>query len=453
MSLRLAIMMIIVPILIAQTLRKPRFGLYATTVMYYFRPDVWDEPAWWQPVYWLTLATIASWAIRAKDLRLPPMMILAIAILPTMVVSSFAAVKSTDVSMDTTVAVMKLIIVMFLIVQLIRTLPQLMSYLWINLIANLWTLKSVVVITAGGGDASRANVSAAQGGGANYLAMTFVMALPLLFYRFVYGERWERRMALGVTPFLLFGIMGTGSRGGFLTMFIIFVFLAIRGKKKAQGFAATIAMLVIFVVMMPEEKWERFKTTFAPQEERGFASQSRLDLWKAGWKMFTESPIVGVGHDNYQMLSPRYVGYFAGQTPIEYQPHLEGTPGHRGFVAHSTWFQSLADGGLIFCLPFFSLFVMALLLLYRVRRYRVHPAVKREIWLASQILEGIMWAFVIASSFGSHMKIDFLWWYFGAIATLGIIAGQYKNAWARQQQQILMAQRAAQRAETVGAGT
>ncbi|MCB9833758.1 MAG: O-antigen ligase family protein [Planctomycetes bacterium] len=453
MSLRLAVMMVIVPILIGLTLRKPRFGLYATTVMYYFRPDVWDEPTWWQPVYWLTIATIVSWAVRAKDLRMPPIMALAMTIVPAMLISTFTAVKSSDVSMETTIAVIKLIIVMFLIVQLIRTLPQLMTFLWVNLIANLWTLKSVVVITLGGGDASRANVSAAQGGGANYLAMTFVMALPLLFYRFIEGSQRERKFAMAVTPFLLFGIMGTGSRGGFLTMFAIFIFLAVRGKKKLAGFAAIVGMTVIFAIVTPQAKWDRFMTTFAGEEDRGFASQSRVELWKAGMKMFWESPIVGVGHDNFQMLSPRYVGYFAGQTPIPYQPHLEGTPGHVGFVAHSTWVQALADGGVVFSMPFFGLFVLAFLILYRVRRLRYDPRTRREIWFASQILEGIMWAFVIASSFGSHMKIDFLWWYFGVVGVLGIIAREQSAIFRhRERQAWLQAQAAAREPEPEPAG-
>ena len=182
-------------------------------------------------------------------------------------------------------------------------------------------------------------------------------------------------------------------------------------------------------------------TTFETKtEKRGFAANSRLDLWKAGWAMFLESPITGVGHDNYQLLSPRYTGYFAGKTPIPYRPELEGTKGHRGFVAHSTWFQSLADGGLVSSIPFFALFLLCYVALRRTRRMPLPPAEKREVYLISQIYELTLLAFIIASTFGSHMKIDFLWWYFGGVAAFEIIVRQQVSQWQQIQRQVWLKQ-------------
>ncbi len=429
-------MLILVPILIVMTMRKPIFGLYATIVMYYFRPDIWDQPSWWQPVLWLTVATMVSWGMRAKTVRMPGIMLCAIAVIPGMLLASLTAFKSEDASMAATVVIMKLIIAMFLVVQLLRTPKDILTFLWMNVIANLWTLKSVVIITAGGGDASRANVAAAQGGGANYLAMTFVMALPLLYFRYLHGSSRERKFAFWVAPFMLFGIMGTGSRGGFLTMFIIMILMSIRSKQKAKGFATIFAMILIFVVITPPKKWERFMTTFeTSNQKRGFAANSRLDLWKAGWQMFLESPITGVGLDNYQLLSPRYTGYFGGKSPIPYRPELEGTKGHRGFVAHSTWFQTLADGGLVTSVPFFALFFLCFVALRRTRRMPLPPAEKKEVYFISHIYELTLLAFIIASTFGSHMKIDFLWWYFGGVAAFEIIVRQQVFQWQQIQHQ------------------
>ncbi len=447
MSVRFAFMLVLVPILLVLTIRKPIFGLYATIVMYYFRPDVWDQPSWWQPVFWLTITTIVSWGIRVKTVRMPGIMLMAIAVIPGMILSTLTAAMDSDVSMEATVVVIKLIIAMFLVVQLLRTPKDVLTFLWMNVLANLWTLKSVVLITAGGGDASRANVAAAQGGGANYLAMTFVMALPLLYFRYLHGSPREKKAAFWIAPFILFGIMGTGSRGGFLTMFIIMVLMAIRSKQKAKGFATIAMMLVIFIVVTPSEKWDRFGTTFETNtQQRGFAANSRLELWRAGWEMFLTSPITGVGHDNFQKLSPRYTGYFAGKTPIPYRPELEGTKGHSGFVAHSTWVQTIADGGLVTSFPFFALFFMCWVALRRTRRMPLPPEEKQEVYMISQIYELTLLAFVIASTFGSHLKIDFLWWYFGGVAAFEIIVRQQVARWQQLQRSVFLQEQNAHKA-------
>jgi hypothetical protein len=36
-------------------------------------------------------------------------------------------------------------------------------------------------------------------------------------------------------------------------------------------------------------------------------------------------------------------------------------------------------------------------------------------------LQGIFIAFIVSSTFGSHFKIDFMWWYFGAAGALQLI--------------------------------
>ncbi len=421
MSLRFAVMLLIVPILMIVALRKPLWGVYSTMLLYYFRPGVWQQPSWWQPVYWITLCTIAGWAMKARDIRITPSLVVSGLLLLGMLVSSATARVSPDASYDTTVIILKLVIVQFLVIQLFRHLKDVEYFLWANILFNLWTLKSVVIITLGSGDAARANVSAAQGGGSNYLAMTFVMALPLLYFRFLYGKKWEKRFAIALTPLLLLAITGTGSRGGVLTLAMIFFFLVVRSRRVMLGAGTALLFVAMFVAITPEAKWERYKTIFAGKEDRGFAAQSRIELWKAGWTMFKESPITGVGHDNFQILSPRYTGFFAGDTPRPYDPALEGVKGYTGFVCHNTFIQALAEGGLIGAIPFFLLFVMYFVNCYSVRRIHLPEELRLRVWITSQVMEASMWAFIIASVFGSHFKIDFLWWYFGASTALVLV--------------------------------
>ena len=435
MSARFALMLVLVPVLMVIALRRPLWGLYATMLMYYFRPGVWGTPGWWQPVFWITICTIVGWAVRSRNLQITPSLVTAGVLILMMVVSSVNAVKNPDLSHSATVVILKLVTVQFLVVQLVREPRDIMHFLWANVVFNLWTLKSVVVITLQSGDAARANVSAAQGGGANYLAMTFCMALPLLYYRYNFGTKKERKLALAIAPFLLFGIIGTGSRGGFLTLICVLAFLAVRSKKILKGIGMAVLIFAVFLVMTPQKKLDRYMTIFRGEGERGIAAQSRLDLWRAGWEMFTELPMTGVGHDNFQLLSAARVGYFAGDTPIKYDPALEGVKGYTGFVCHNTFVQALAEGGLICSVPFFLLFAMYFFNCYRVRRMRLEEPIKSELWQVSQIMEATMWAFIVSSLFGSHFKIDFLYWYFGAGTSLMLIAKRHSATVLFQDQQ------------------
>ncbi|MEE9393070.1 MAG: O-antigen ligase family protein [Planctomycetota bacterium] len=445
MSLRFAFLLVLVPLLLVLSLRRPLWGLFSLMFMYYFRPDVWGKPGWWRPVEWLSIATFVSWMMRGKSIRIAPVFLVSVFLLFTMVICSERAIASKQTSYDTTLIILKLVFAQFIVIQTVRDMNTLRVFLWVNILANLWTLKSALVQTIAGGGA-RVDLGAGQGGGANYLAMVFVMGLPILYFRYLHGSKLERKIALMIAPLYVIAVVGTGSRGGFLALFFTMAFLSIRSGKKLAGFIVMLLLSAVFVIAIPQEKWERFTNTFSGEGKEAASKNSRLRLWAGGLKMFKKSPITGVGHDNYQILSPSIVGVFAGKNPIPYDSALEGRPGYEGFVAHSTWIQSLADSGLIGSIPFFSLFIMSFFTLYRVRRLKLPPDIEKQVRVSSQILEAILWAFIIGSSFASHFKLDFLWWYFGAVGALGLIADQKASEW----RQFREAQLESIRQESVG---
>jgi O-antigen ligase len=179
-----------------------------------------------------------------------------------------------------------------------------------------------------------------------------------------------------------------------------------------------------------------------PEEERDFSAQSRILLWKAGWTMFRESPILGKGMDNFPLISfrPQYTGFYAGKSARPYTPGSTGT----GFVAHSTWFQTLGEGGIFVSLPFFLLFPMAFYALWKVSRIRFARTEKR--WYESHCIAmtGLWIAFIIASTFGSHIKLDFLWWYMGLTSAIALNARErLAREHIQRRQAVIEAQREA----------
>lgn len=128
--------------------------------------------------------------------------------------------------------------------------------------------------------------------------------------------------------------------------------------------------------------------------------------------------------DNYALLSPRYVGFYAGRTAAPYQPGVRGP----GFVTHSTWFQTLAEGGLLTAVPFFGMLILAWFCTMRVKRSKVISGAADQLRAHATALQGMLIGIVITSTFGSHMKIDFVWWYAGLASALVLIMEQEKRA-------------------------
>jgi hypothetical protein len=100
----------------------------------------------------------------------------------------------------------------------------------------------------------------------------------------------------------------------------------------------------------------------------------------------------------------------------------------RGFVAHSTWFQTIAEGGLLVSVPFFALFFVSFWKLGSVRRMRSARPEAVQLKTQALQLEGVLIAFVVSSTFGSHIKIDFFWWYLGAIGAVRLMADRIEAA-------------------------
>ncbi len=442
-SLRLAVMMVYVPVAIGIGLWRPFWGLVMLMAMYYFRPSIWGQPTWWAPVEWITIAVIIGWLLRERNFRFSLHAALGILLLLAMVLSSLFAVDSPDLSFDATVTVMKLVVYLVLFLNLVRTAKEVNAFLWMNVIGMLWNVKTVLVIGFFGGGLTsdtRVDVPVGQGGGANYLAMIFVMGLPLFYFKFLNGTRRERLLSLLFTPAWLLCVVVTGSRGGFLALVIVALYLVLLSNRKVLGFLTIVAIMGFFLAVVPEEKLQRFTSTLtaaagrggdseAAGEDLGFAAESRVLLWKAGLQMFREYPIAGIGHDNFQWVSPQYTGFYLGDTPQPYQPGVR-LP---GFVAHSTWVQTLAEGGLIAAVPFFSMFLAAFVLLRRIRALPLPPESRRRALVQSRIIEGALLAFVVCSTFGSHIKIDPLWWYFGVIGALYGMVRLESGAFVREQ--------------------
>lgn len=419
-SKRLLFMLLYTPAAMIISVTRPFIGLLMLVSMYYFRPDIWAKPSWLREVMYITLAVIVGWLLNMKRLRWSGLMTLAVFSLLGMVIASALGPSSSAGSRDAwykTYQVFKMIVVMFLVLQLVDTPKKFTMFMWANVFGMIWNVKTILVLGLSGGNfdtAVRVDVGVAQGGGANYLAMVLAMTLPFFQVRLLEGRPWERRYALLMSPLYILCIIFTGSRGGFLSMFAAGLFVILRSRRKVMGLTLGALGLIIFLAFLPQQQLDRFLKGVNPDaSKRDFAAQSRVELWKAGWRMFLKNPVHGVGIENFIRHSAEEVGFYASHG-------AKTREGKRsGFVAHSTWFQTLAEGGVLLALPFFSMFALFFAQMARVKKTRCRdPDLRRELASQATALQGLMIAFMVASTFGSHLSIDFMWWYFGLAAAL-----------------------------------
>jgi hypothetical protein len=437
MSLRFFFMLLFTPIACAIAVRRPFHGLLALVAMYYFRPEIWDAPTWFRPQLLLTVAVGVGWIVNMKEFRWDSLATLAAMTVVGFFATSFFATDDPGVAYDGAVVLAKLVVVMIFTLNLVDTPQKMRSFLWANVLGFVYNLKSVYVTGLTGNEIqTRVDVGVGQGGGANYIAMICAIAFAICYVRFEEGARRERWLAAFMVGAYLLALVLTGSRAGILAVGVVGGYFLLRsilqGSKRAVGGAVTLGVLaLIFFAIIPQEHLARFQGITRSQDSgskfdlgggapvRDNSAQSRLDLWTRGAiPMFLQRPGIGVGMDNFQLASPRFVGFYASKN---YAPYIPGVKG-RGFVAHSTWFQTLAEGGLMMSAPFFAMFVVAFAKLGRVRRLRGADPRLAELRSQAVQLTGALLAFCTTSTFGSHIKIDFYWWYMGAIGAIALMA-------------------------------
>jgi putative inorganic carbon (HCO3(-)) transporter len=173
-------------------------------------------------------------------------------------------------------------------------------------------------------------------GDPNYFTVSAVVCIPLAFALMrERPRRWERifcGICLGLT---LLAVTVAASRGGFLGLIAALAFMLWRSKNRLRNVGIVAALVLPLSLLSPISPLARLMTpTFSDTE----ATESRYELWSAGYRMIRENPLSGVGVGNFKALSTTYqdpnnpVQAIAHNAYIEVAAEL-GIPGITAFVA------------------------------------------------------------------------------------------------------------------------
>jgi len=152
--------------------------------------------------------------------------------------------------------------------------------------------------------------------GGNHIAAWLSFTLPLGGYLLFYGSRRQKLLAAGSLLLTLEFVLGTASRGAYLSVIAAAVWLVVGAKGRIRKYAlagVVLGAVAAFLQMGSDREFNtsKFLSIFASEEQRDDSSQSRIEMWKQGVKMIDDHPL-GSGYESAfkSDLGQSYIAHF-----------------------------------------------------------------------------------------------------------------------------------------------
>jgi len=236
----------------------------------------------------------------------------------------------------------------------------------------------------------KARNTAADGFGGmdnNFLGLGMVTVIGPAVALAIASRNWlQRLLASAAAVLILHTILLTFSRGAMVGLLAVAVAAFVIMPKRPKYMAAVLLTVLLAVRLTGPQLLERYRSTFASEEERDGSSESRIELWRDCYKVIKEYPVLGVGPWNWSVVAASY-GWPAGKS------------------AHSVWMETAAETGVpgvVFLLLFFGI---AATRLWPIARARSTDANREEVAFANGIILGIV-GFGVSGQFVSAANLE-----------------------------------------------
>ena len=285
-----------------------------------------------------------------------------------------------------------------------------------------------VIATSLGFHASKAGLAYALGGGTRFAdglsgafvdnngyALGTVMILPLLLVTaqnvdIIYSGRWQqwiRRGYLAALPLCIFAVIGTYSRGGFVSLGVITLTYVMLQRRRVPALVALTAVLTLaaLFVPIPKDYLDRMETIRTYDEIGEDSAMSRPHFWRVGIQMGLEHPL-GVGIRQYEQAYDDF----------------DTTHGRYGFKrsVHSSHVQVFAELGAIGAAIWVAMFAYAAVTCLRIRARSKNPKLpprqQQLLFTLANALLTSMAGFIAGGAFLALALNDLTWLTFALVA-------------------------------------
>lgn len=290
----------------------------------------------------------------------------------------------------------KLLLIMVVAVNALRTAGQLRFYLIFLLVCFImYPVRGAMVNYMFGYDVFGRALWNYIYGNPNDLAALCLLALGIaVAIRMSTPSRNLVRFSAGIAAILLLLlILMTQSRGAFLGLFVFLSALFIHTIKKNMWIATCMtAVIIIIAINIPHSFLERilgikmlFSTSTLYQLDDHGSAASRFEIIQVAWKIFVDHKFFGVGYGAYKSVNSSYA------------PHLGAMD------THNTYLNLATELGLPGLILWLALVGSVMLYAHRSQRW----AGNKELAVQQRWIWWGFVAYLVAGVFGSYASLSF----------------------------------------------
>jgi probable O-glycosylation ligase (exosortase A-associated) len=234
----------------------------------------------------------------------------------------------------------------------------------------------------------------------NSVAVEILMSVPLLWYLIQYSAVKYMKIVLSIVlVFSVIAVIATFSRGGFVGLLILGIFLIAKSKNKFGGLLLIGATAGLIYLAAPSDYASRVQTIDDAGEDSSF--MGRVNAWKVSTAAALANPLDGAGFHGIQQpeVWQRYRPQaetitFPATPPMDANPH----------AAHSIYFEVLGDLGFTGLAIFAAVILIGLRSIGRIKRMaRRHPS---QAW-AGDLAEMMQISMIIYCVCGAALSLAY----------------------------------------------
>lgn len=334
-------------------------------------------------------------------------------------ISSVLAIGNAQVTWEYWNRFWKVIALFMFVLFIVEKKLHLDVVLWsvvlsVGFYGNLEALK----FFASGGNHAIAGMAGHVLGDRNELAVAFVMTLPICAYLLgEYGERSRvlKLALLGTMVLLVFAVIGTQSRGGFISLLTVAAYLFMKSDRKLL-LGVLAAGVVLAATQVVSSEWsQRIDTIDTATNDDSF--MGRVVAWKLSFILAVQNPVFGGGfkalenHSIWAQLSREFYSYSWFYTG-------DAVPVQFARAAHSVYFQVLGDHGFGGLFIYLAIVALAFLKAGRVSRTARRQLGKHWLGTAASMIQLSIFAFALGGAALSFAYFDLIFMLFALVIVL-----------------------------------
>ena len=248
----------------------------------------------------------------------------------------------------------------------------------------------------------------------NIWGQVLVSILPIALYRVAKAHSVRSEiLAIVSSLFILLAMLFTQSRGAFVALVFVLIFIAIDLRIKSTTLLAFTSIGLILLFVVPSKYTERIRTLdifFQPNQDSALTQdesvEGRREKMLVGLAMFRDNPFLGVGFANY---TDNYWTY-AGNLGLEASARNVNSE-TTARQPHSLYIEIMAETGIFGITTFLAFLGMLLSGLYQTRT-KINANLKNPdpdwpAWISSLMMS--LFTYLVAGFFLHGIGFRFIW--------------------------------------------